>query len=163
MFEVGRVCVKLVGRESAKVCVVVEKIDKNFVLVDGNVRRRKCNVDHLQPTPIILKISKSARTDTVHKLLEQAGFKIEEKKPPRPKKDKPVRKRVTRAKEKESKPKKEKKKPAPKKKEKTKSKKKPAKKESKPKKKATKKPAKKAEKKTSKKAPAKKKPTKKKK
>ena len=46
--EIGQVCIKTAGREAGLICVVVDKIDENFVLVDGQVRRRKCNVLHLK-------------------------------------------------------------------------------------------------------------------
>ncbi|RLG55185.1 MAG: 50S ribosomal protein L14e, partial [Candidatus Hydrothermarchaeota archaeon] len=49
--EIGRVCVKTAGREAGKRCVIVDIIDKNFVLVDGpEVQRRRCNIKHLEPT-----------------------------------------------------------------------------------------------------------------
>ena len=33
--EVGRICVKQVGRENGKKCVVIDVMDKSFVLVTG--------------------------------------------------------------------------------------------------------------------------------
>ncbi|MEM5790964.1 MAG: 50S ribosomal protein L14e, partial [Candidatus Aenigmatarchaeota archaeon] len=33
--EVGRVCLKIAGREAGKYCVVLKKIDDNFVLITG--------------------------------------------------------------------------------------------------------------------------------
>ncbi len=33
--EVGRICVKTAGREIGKRCVIVDVIDKNYVLVTG--------------------------------------------------------------------------------------------------------------------------------
>ena len=41
MIDVGRVCVKIAGRDAGKKAVVVEKIDSNFVLIDGQTRRRR--------------------------------------------------------------------------------------------------------------------------
>ena len=35
MLEVGRLCIKLAGRDAGKKAVVVENIDSNFVLIDG--------------------------------------------------------------------------------------------------------------------------------
>jgi large subunit ribosomal protein L14e len=60
MLEVGRVCVKTAGREAGRYCVIVKKVDENFVLVTGpkaltKVRRRKCNITHLEP--ILEKVS----------------------------------------------------------------------------------------------------------
>jgi large subunit ribosomal protein L14e len=34
-FDVGRICVKLSGREAGKKCVVLDIVDKNFALVTG--------------------------------------------------------------------------------------------------------------------------------
>jgi len=71
IMEPGRVCVKLAGREAGKKCVVVEAADKNFVVVLGEgVRRRKCNVTHLEPTSETLKIKKSASDADILKTLK---------------------------------------------------------------------------------------------
>ncbi len=53
--EVGSVCVKIAGREAGKKCVVVDVIDKNFVLITGpqkvnGVKRRRVNINHVEPT-----------------------------------------------------------------------------------------------------------------
>jgi len=73
-FEVGRVCVKLSGRETGKKCVIVDVVDKNFVLVTGpksvtGVRRRRTNVDHLEPTAEVVELKKGAADDEVEKAL----------------------------------------------------------------------------------------------
>ena len=73
-FEVGRVCVKLSGRETGKKCVIVDVVDKNFVLVTGpknvtGVRRRRTNVDHLEPTVEVIELNKGAADDEVEKAL----------------------------------------------------------------------------------------------
>jgi len=75
-FEVGRVCVKLSGRETGKKCVVVDVVDKNFVLVTGpksvtGVRRRRTNVDHLEPTAEVVEVKKGAADDDVEKVLSK--------------------------------------------------------------------------------------------
>jgi large subunit ribosomal protein L14e len=72
--EVGRICVKLVGRETGRKCVVVDVVDKNFVLITGpksvtGVRRRRTNVDHLEPTPESVEVKKGAGDDEVEKAL----------------------------------------------------------------------------------------------
>ncbi len=58
--EIGRLCVKLAGRDAGNIAVVVDNIDGKFVLIDGNVRRRKCNIMHLEPFDEVLKIKKNA-------------------------------------------------------------------------------------------------------
>ena len=72
--EVGRVCVKLNGRETGQKCVIVDVIDKNFVLVTGpkklsGVRRRRTNVKHLEPTEETIEIKKGASDEDVAKAI----------------------------------------------------------------------------------------------
>jgi large subunit ribosomal protein L14e len=72
--EVGRVCVKLNGRETGLKCVIVDVIDKNFVLVTGpqkisGVRRRRTNVKHLEPTEDTLELKKGASDEDVAKAI----------------------------------------------------------------------------------------------
>ena len=43
--EVGRICVKQVGRENGKKCVVIDVMDKSFVLVTGPKKVTGINVD----------------------------------------------------------------------------------------------------------------------
>ncbi len=96
MIDIGRLCVKIAGRDAGRACVIVEKIDNNFVMIDGNTRRRKCNIKHLQALPTILKIKEKASHDEVIKALANAGIKVIEskKKAKEPKKEtKPLLKR----------------------------------------------------------------------
>jgi large subunit ribosomal protein L14e len=87
--EVGRICVKLVGRETGRKCVVVDVVDKNFVLITGpksvtGVRRRRTNVDHLEPTPESVEVKKGAPDDEVEKALtkgKKTKFMKEERLP----------------------------------------------------------------------------------
>ena len=65
MFEVGRLCVKLAGRDAGKKCVVIEVLEKNYVLVDGETRRRKCNIMHLEPLNQVIDITDKASHETV--------------------------------------------------------------------------------------------------
>lgn len=80
MFEIGRVCMKIAGRDAGRYCVVVENLDQNFVLIDGQTRRRKCNISHLEPTEKVLKIKDKAEHDEIVKALEKEGIKTKEKK-----------------------------------------------------------------------------------
>ena len=72
--EVGRICVKLSGREAGHKCVIVDVIDKNFVLVTGpskvtGVRRRRTNVKHIEPTEDTVEVKKGASDDDVSKAI----------------------------------------------------------------------------------------------
>ncbi|HDI32121.1 MAG TPA: 50S ribosomal protein L14e [Thermofilum sp.] len=79
VFDIGRVCVKLRGREAGKKCVVVDIINENYVLVTGpksltGVKRRRANIKHLEPTPHRINISKGASDEEVLKAVEEAGL-----------------------------------------------------------------------------------------
>ena len=43
--EVGRICVKKAGRESGKKCVIVDVMDKSFVLVTDLKKSQASNAD----------------------------------------------------------------------------------------------------------------------
>jgi len=112
MIEIGRMIVKIAGRDSRKTGVVVDIIDDNTVMIDGEVRRRKCNIKHIEPLDKVLDIKKGADHGLVVEVLSKEGITIASKKP----KDKTERpKKVRKAKEKpEAKPKVEAKKEKPK-------------------------------------------------
>ena len=78
-FEVGRLAVKTAGRETAKKCVILGFIDKNFVLVTGaglsGVRRRNANLKHLVPVNEKVSIKENASDEDVAKALQSAGLK----------------------------------------------------------------------------------------
>ena len=81
MMDVGRICVKIAGRDAGNKCVVVEVLDNNFVIIDGETRRRKCNVKHLEPLAETVKISKGATHQTIVSEFKKMGIDLKETKP----------------------------------------------------------------------------------
>ena len=79
MLEVGRICVKTAGRDSNKYCIVIEKIDDNFVVVEGETRRRKVNIKHLEPTKKKVEIKKNPTKEECIELIKKAGFEVKTK------------------------------------------------------------------------------------
>ena len=80
--EVGRICVKLAGRESGRRCIIVDIVDKNFVLITGprkvsGVKRRRVNASHLEPTREKVDVKRGATDKEVTEVLKAAG-KLEE-------------------------------------------------------------------------------------
>jgi large subunit ribosomal protein L14e len=70
--EVGRICVKIAGREAGEKCVIVEIIDDKFVEVVGTtMKNRKCNIKHLEPVEQTIEI-KSDDIESIKKELESA-------------------------------------------------------------------------------------------
>jgi len=114
MFNVGRVCLKIAGRDAGKVAVVVDTVDDKHVLVEGEVRRRKCNVGHLELTDKEVKVSKGASLADVAKALKEVGIEISDKETKK-KESKARPTKVRKAKEKPAAPAKEEKKAEPKK------------------------------------------------
>jgi large subunit ribosomal protein L14e len=80
--QIGRICVKISGREAGRKCVIVDIVDKNFVLVTGprkvsGVKRRRVNANHIEPTPMKIDLKRGATDEEVTEALKAAG-KLEE-------------------------------------------------------------------------------------
>ena len=106
MIEVGRTCVKIAGRDAGKKAVIVDIIDDKYVLIDGEVRRRKCNINHLEFLDKKIEIKKNTSSEEIYKILG-----IEKKKTvKKEKKARPKKQRVKKTIPKETKAKKVKKK-----------------------------------------------------
>lgn len=104
MFEIGRVCVKIAGRDADKTCVIVKKIDDVFVMIDGETRRRKCNTKHLEPLDKVLELNDDASREEVKTVFkEKLGIELRDTKP------KKAKKRIKKQHKKKVKPVKEKK------------------------------------------------------
>ena len=76
--EVGRVCVKLVGRETGRKCVIIDVMDKSFVLITGpkkvtGVKRRRVNINHVAPLQDKIEVKRGASDEEVAQTLEAAG------------------------------------------------------------------------------------------
>jgi len=78
VYDIGRLCVKTMGREAGYHCVVVDVIDKNYLLIDGlKVRRRRVNYKHVEPIAENLEIKKGASHEEVEAAIKKA--KLEKK------------------------------------------------------------------------------------
>jgi large subunit ribosomal protein L14e len=76
--EVGRICVKMAGRETGSKCVIVDVMDKSFVLITGpkkvtGVKRKRVNLNHIQVLQDKLEIKRGASDEEVTQALEAAG------------------------------------------------------------------------------------------
>jgi large subunit ribosomal protein L14e len=87
VLDVGRICIKTLGREIGAKCVIVDVIDKSFVLLTGpkeltGVKRRRANVKHLEITKEAININRGASDEDIISALKETG-KLEEMKAPR--------------------------------------------------------------------------------
>ena len=73
VYDIGRVCVKTLGREAAKHCVIIDIIDKNYLLIDGTkVKRRRVNYKHIEPLDEVIELKKGAKHDDVIAAIKKA-------------------------------------------------------------------------------------------
>ncbi len=96
MIEIGRLILKTSGRDAGKYGLIIDVIDENYVMIDGQVRRKKVNIKHIEPLLPVLKINKNASHEEVVSALERIGVSVEPRKS-REKKPKPVKKRTLKA------------------------------------------------------------------
>jgi large subunit ribosomal protein L14e len=80
--EIGRICVKLVGREAGSKCVIVDIMDKSFVVITGpktvtGIKRRRANINHIEPLQDKIAITRGASDEEITEALKASG-KIEE-------------------------------------------------------------------------------------
>jgi len=92
MFEIGRLALKIAGRDSGKKCVIIDILDKRHVLIDGQTRRRKCNIMHIEPLDKVIDIKKNASHDEVKSAFKELGLEIKDTKP-KPKQERPKKQR----------------------------------------------------------------------
>ena len=75
VYDIGRLCVKTLGREAGHHCVIVDIIDKNYLLIDGlKVRRRRVNLNHIEPIADVLDIKKGASHEQVEAAIKKANL-----------------------------------------------------------------------------------------
>ena len=100
MMEIGQVCVKVAGRDARKTCVIIDVLDDVYVLIDGQTRRRKCNILHLEPLNQVLDVKKNADHASIVAVLKTINVVVDEKKgsPSSEKKPRPVRKKAVKKK-----------------------------------------------------------------
>ncbi len=79
MIEVGRLVIKTAGRDSGKKGLVIDIIDDNYAMVDGQVRRKKCNINHLEPLETLVTIGKNASHEEVVEELKKIGIAVKAK------------------------------------------------------------------------------------
>ena len=79
MIEPGRIVLKIAGREAGKYAVIVENVNDNFVLITGpksvtGVKRRKCNIDHIEPTEHKFEINSKSDDAFIENLWKNSGL-----------------------------------------------------------------------------------------
>ncbi len=80
LLAVGRLVVKIAGRDAGRTGVVVSVLDEKNVLIDGGTRRKKANVNHLEPLAQTIELQDNATHDEVKKTFEQLQLPVWETK-----------------------------------------------------------------------------------
>ena len=81
MIEIGRLCIKIAGRDAGKKCVVIDVIDDSFVLIDGETRRKRCNKLHLEPSADLIEVTKGAEHNQIITEFKKLGIELRDTKP----------------------------------------------------------------------------------
>lgn len=76
--EVGRICVKTAGRQVGQKCVIVDVMDKSFVLITGpkpvtGVKRKRANINHIMPLEDKVDLKRGASDEEVTQMLKAEG------------------------------------------------------------------------------------------
>ena len=79
VIDIGRIVVKVLGREAGRKAVVVDIIDDNYVVITGpksltGVKRRRVNINHIEPTDKKVDIKRGASDEEILKAVEAAGL-----------------------------------------------------------------------------------------
>jgi len=79
LYEIGRVCIKTTGRETGSYCVIIKEKEDSFVEITGpknisGIRRRRCNIHHLEPLEMKIEIKSEADDEAILKALEEADL-----------------------------------------------------------------------------------------
>ncbi|OGI11956.1 50S ribosomal protein L14e [Candidatus Micrarchaeota archaeon RBG_16_36_9] len=79
MLEPGRVVLKIAGREAGKYAVIVDTVKDNFVLITGpksitGVKRRKCNIDHIEPTEHKFDVKQDVDDSSLENIWKSSGL-----------------------------------------------------------------------------------------
>jgi len=73
VYDIGRICIKTTGREAGHYCVIVDIIDKNYLIIDGlKIRRRRVNYRHIEPITDTINIKKGASHEEIETAIKQA-------------------------------------------------------------------------------------------
>ena len=73
--SVGRIVVKLMGREAGRKAVVTQIIDRNFAEITGpvdltGVKRRRVNINHIEPTDYTVDIERGSDDKSITSAIE---------------------------------------------------------------------------------------------
>jgi large subunit ribosomal protein L14e len=93
MIDIGRLCVKIAGRDAGMKCAVVDIINDKFVMIDGQTRRKRCNISHLEPLKEKIDLKKGASHSEVVSAFKKLKIEIKEKKGKKQKAARPKTKR----------------------------------------------------------------------
>ncbi|MFT4309988.1 MAG: hypothetical protein ACMXYL_05905 [Candidatus Woesearchaeota archaeon] len=79
MSQVGRIIVKTAGRDAGKIGVITKVVDNNHVMIEGQTRKRKVNIKHIEYTAKKIDVTENTGSDEIAKSLVQLGYKIVQK------------------------------------------------------------------------------------
>ena len=76
--KVGQLAVKIAGKDAGRTVVVVENVDNSFVIIDVPVKRKRCNIKHLEPLSKTSSIKKGATHSEVTSVFKSLKLEVKE-------------------------------------------------------------------------------------
>ena len=79
VMELGRCVVKSQGREAGQKAVIVDILDRNFVLITGpknvtGIKRKRANIKHIEPLEHKITLARGAADEEVEAALQKEGL-----------------------------------------------------------------------------------------
>src|SRR3989344_523850 len=87
MVKIGDVVMKIAGRDAGRVGIVTEDLGKGFFMVDGDTRKKKVNVKHIEFLGKEGRVGKGSTREELRKEINNLGFKVNKHGQPRVKKE----------------------------------------------------------------------------
>jgi len=76
--KTGDIILKISGRDAGNIGTITEVLDNNYVVIDGNTRKRKCNIKHLEFLGKNIPVRKDTDRNNILDLIKKAGFQFKE-------------------------------------------------------------------------------------
>ncbi len=76
--NIGQLAVKVAGKDAGKTVIVVDSVNDKFVIIDGQVKRKRCNIAHLEPLGREANLKKGATHSDVLDVFKKLNIEIKD-------------------------------------------------------------------------------------
>ena len=94
---------KIAGRDAGRIGVILEDLGNNYFIIDGDTRKKKTNIKHIEFLGKELKLGKNPTSEDLRKAINELGLKTHKHGQPKQKKQEAAVKKETQTKEEQKK------------------------------------------------------------